>query len=173
RYYVLTIPFLYLQVGPFVTLVAGMFTVSKLLKHNETTAALAAGVSARRLLAPVVIGAALAAAGMFALRETLATTLAKQRDKVFYVLDKKQLDQVYTGVHIRSLDGSVVTLSEFRPATGNPPVPEARGLTVIPLALSQSWRIDADRAVFVRKSDGTTGWQLENGTRQDVAGRQP
>ncbi len=172
RYYVLTIPFLYLQAGPFVTLLAGMFTVSKLLKHNETTAALAAGVSARRLLAPVVVGAVLAAAGMFALRETLASTLANDRERVLYVLENKQTDQVYTGVHMRTLNGSVVTLSEFRPRTGKPPVAEARGLSVIS-SVSQLWQINADRAVFVRKSDGSASWQLEKGVRKDFAGEQP
>ncbi len=34
RYYVLNLPFLFLQAGPFVTLTAGLFTVTRLLRHS-------------------------------------------------------------------------------------------------------------------------------------------
>jgi hypothetical protein len=59
RYYLLNVPFVFLQVGAFVTLVAGLFTVSKLLKHNETIAA--AGRRRQRAppAAPVFLGGAL------------------------------------------------------------------------------------------------------------------
>jgi len=54
RYYLLSVPFLFLQVAPFVTLVASLFTVSKLLKFNETVAATRGG-RVDAMNAPVVI----------------------------------------------------------------------------------------------------------------------
>jgi lipopolysaccharide export system permease protein len=65
RYYLLQLPFLYLQMSPYVTLVAGMFMAARLARNNEVVAALNAGVSVRRLLATVYLGALLLAGGMF------------------------------------------------------------------------------------------------------------
>lgn len=169
RYYLLDIPFLFLQVAPFVTLVASMFTVSKLLKHNETVAALAAGVSAHRLLMPILFLAGLTAVGMFELREGLSFQLGNKRDAIKYVLDKKVWDQVYRNLFLKDLSGSNVQLVEFRPATGNPPFAEVRGLRAVLPSVSQWVKIEADRAVYVRRG-ATTGWRLENGVQHEVSG---
>lgn len=169
RYYVLYVPFVFLQVAPFVTLVAGLFTASKLMKHNEVTAALAAGVSMQRVLAPVFAGAALCGLGMFELRETLIPTLGRQRDAAKYVLDEQQYDEVYSDLWLRDLDGSVVHLKEFRPAAGSPPVPEVRGLEATLRTVSQWSSTEATRAVY-EKRDGQWAWWLENGVRREVVG---
>jgi lipopolysaccharide export system permease protein len=68
EFYVLQLPFLYLQMSPYVTLLAGMFTAARLSRSNEVVAALNAGISVRRLLFPVYLGASLLAVGMFLLR---------------------------------------------------------------------------------------------------------
>lgn len=169
RYYLLDIPFLFLQVAPFVTLVASMFTVAKLLKHNETVAALAAGVSAHRLLMPILVMAGLVALGMFQLRESLSVRLGYKRDAIKFVIDKKAYDQVYKNLFLKDLSGSNVQLEEFRPATGNPPFAEVRGLRVLLPSATQWVQIEADRAVYVRRGS-TTGWRLENGVRREVSG---
>ena len=168
-FYLLKVPFVFLQVGPFVTLVAGLFTVSKLLKHNETIAALAAGVSAQRLLAPVFLGAATSALLMFALRELASFRLANKRDAVQYVLDHKQYDRVYPYLWLRDLNGNQVLLKEFRPATGAPPVAEVRGLDATLRSVEDWSRTTADRAIFVER-EGVRGWKLENGLRRELRG---
>jgi lipopolysaccharide export system permease protein len=180
RYYLLDVPFLFLQVGPFVTLVAGLFTVSKLLKVNETIAALAAGVSSWRLLAPVYLLGALCGAGMFGLREIASTDLAARRDALRYVLDNKSKDQVYANVWLRDPNGSAVRLDEFRPATPLPPeanagatpnAPEVRGLEATLRSPSQWSSTEAPRATYVAR--GTRmGWKLEGGVHREVAGSQ-
>ncbi|MBL8859078.1 MAG: LptF/LptG family permease [Planctomycetes bacterium] len=172
RYYLLHIPFLFLQVAPFVTLVASMFSVAKLLKHQETIAALAAGVSAHRLLLPVLVLACLAGGAMFALREGLSFRLANKRDALRFVLEEKNYDQVYRNLFMRDLSGSVVQLQEFRPSTGEPAFAEIRGLRAV-LATNREWvTIEADRAVYVQRGTGT-GWRLENGRRSDSLGTRP
>jgi lipopolysaccharide export system permease protein len=169
RYYLLHIPFLFLQVAPFVTLVASLFTLSKLLKYQETIGALGAGVSAHRLLAPILVLAAAAGGSMFLLRESLTANLANRRDGLRFVLEEKNYDRVYRNLFLRDLSGSVVHLGEFRPATGEPPYAEVRHLRAV-LATGSEWvTIEADRAVYVRRGTGT-GWRLENGTRREVEG---
>ncbi|MFO1010429.1 MAG: LptF/LptG family permease [Planctomycetota bacterium] len=165
RYYLLQVPFVFLQVAPFITLVAGLFTVSRLLKHHETIAALAAGVSAHRLLAPIFLMSAGVAAGMFGLREALAFDLANKRDAVRFVLENKKLDRVYPHLWLRDLNGSFVHLTQFRPSVGDPPVAEARGIDAIVPSTGQS--IEAARAVWVERN-GRTGWWLEGGVYREV-----
>lgn len=167
RFYLLNVPFLYLQVAPFVTVIAGLFTVSRLIKHNELVAGLSAGVPAQRLLAPVFVGAALAAVGMFWLREAATGTIGLKRDMLLHVLEERTLDRVFEDVWFRDVYGNVVKLGEFRPATGDPP--EARiedveatltvgGLTVL---------VRADSARWEQFPDGPD-WHLENGIREEI-----
>lgn len=168
RYYLLSIPFLFLQVAPFVTLVAGLFTTVKLLRYNEVIASLSAGVSSRRLLAPVFVGGALCGLGMFELRELLGSSLARQRDAVKYVLDEKTFDVVYEELWLRDLNGSVVHLKEFRPGTESRP-PEVRGLQATLRSVARWSSTQAARATYETRN-GRLGWWLEGGTRQEVRG---
>lgn len=169
RYYLLHIPFLFFQVAPFVTLVASMFTVAKLLKFQETVGALAAGVSVQRLMLPMLVLATVIGLAMFGLREGLSFKLANKRDALQFVLNEKHYDRVIRNLFMRDLSGSVVQLQEFRPATGSPPFAEIRGLRAV-LATNREWvTIVADRAVYVQRGTGT-GWRLENGRRTDENG---
>ena len=79
-YGVLNLPYQFLQIAPFVTLIAGMFTVNRLLRKNEVVAMLSAGVSVHRLLLSVYIGGAVIGLGMFALREGVRFGFAEERD---------------------------------------------------------------------------------------------
>ena len=169
RYYLLNVPFVFLQVGPFVTLVAGLYTGSRLLKHSEVTAALGAGVSTHRLLAPVFLGSVLCGALMFGLREMAGTALGRQRDAAKFVLEHEKYDEVYSELWLRDLNGSVVHLSEFRPEAGSPPAPEVRGLEA---TLRSSERLSSTEAANARYESrrGVTGWWLENGWHREVLG---
>jgi len=180
RFYLLHVPFLFLQVAPFVTLVAGLFTVSKLRRVNETVAALASGVSAWRLLAPVFVFGAVCAGGMFGLREVASRAIADRRDVLRFVLEEKSWDTVYENLRIRDLNGSVVLLEEFRPATPLPPeagdvpvpsAPEVRGLQAV-LRSRTHWSDTEARAARYVARGTKMGWKLDDGLREEVAGSQ-
>ena len=79
-YGLLNLPYQLLQIAPFVTLFAGMFTVNRLMRKNEVVAVLSAGVSVHRLLLPVYIGGVVIALAMFALREGVRFGFAEERD---------------------------------------------------------------------------------------------
>jgi lipopolysaccharide export LptBFGC system permease protein LptF len=165
RYYLLHLPFLFLQVAPFVTLLAGMFTLNRLLKHNEVVAMLGAGVSAHRLLLPVLIFGALLAAGMFGLRELAGARLADARDALLDVLDEQRLERVYADVDVHDLSGSIVFLKDYRPADGPGAVPRAGGLVAIVTDGEHYVRVEADGATW-----NGAAWELENGIRRQVGG---
>jgi len=170
-YYLVQTPFLYLQVAPFVTVLAGLFTVSRLVKNNEIIAALAAGISARRMLLPIFAGGLLAAAGMFALRELATGTLGFQRDALLDLLDQRREEQVIENLWFRDDYGNVVRLIEFRPSTrpvsGGAPIAEVRGLEVTLQEEGVAKLVRAPRAVWTHYPGGDA-WRLEGGRVQEV-----
>jgi lipopolysaccharide export system permease protein len=170
RFYVLNVPFLFLQAGPFVTVIAALFTVSRMIKHNETVAVMAAGVSAQRLLLPVIASGVLAALGMFVLREGLATTLAPQRDALLDMLEKKRLEPIYKSVWLKDLKGDVVHIRTFLPSTGEPPTAVLLGVEVTSKRRNAYILQRADRAVWTATAAGPR-WVLEGGILEEVDNR--
>lgn len=163
RYYVLHLPYLFLECAPFVTLVAGMFTVNRLVKKNEVVAALGAGVSAQRLLLPVLLGGVAAAVAMFGIREWTGQRIAGPREALHDMLDKKRTEQRYEALWLRDLSGSIVRLGTFLPGRGGPAGAEVEGLEAILRSSDGVVVINALRAVW----NGDTGrWELEGGVRR-------
>lgn len=165
RFYALNTPFLYLQVAPFVTTAAGLFTLSKLNRYNELVACLNAGVSAQRVLAPLYLGALLVAGGMFALREGATGALGQQRDALKDMLDKHRLERVIEDVSLRDLAGNIAVLEEFRPGASR-----IDGLQVAGLRGNSLFFISADRAFYDHHPSGKPGWRLENGHLRETTG---
>jgi len=148
QYYALQIPFLYLQVAPFVTMVAGLFTVSKLVKNNETVAAMAGGVSVHRILASIFLGGCLAALGMFGLREAATSAFGFKRDTLYDFLDNQRDERVFEDLWFSDDNGNDVRLGEFRPATGDPAVAEILDLRAYYREAGVDRTLRAERAVW-------------------------
>jgi lipopolysaccharide export system permease protein len=164
RYYALNTPFLFLQVAPFVTVSAALFTVVKLTRHNELVACLNAGVSARRTVAPIFVGGLLAALGMIALREAATHTLGPERDRLRHLLDTHTEGWRLANVRSRDVYGNVFGAKEFHPDRGEVVdmwIVGRRGPTVILLS--------AQRAQFV-DSGASRGWVLEGGVLSEETG---
>lgn len=165
RYCALNMPFLYLRVGPFVTTAAALFTVSKLIRHNELVACLNAGISARRLLMPIFAGAVLAALGMVGLREGATKVLGDQRDALRDVLSEQRLYRVLSNVWLRDLAGNIVHIREYYPATD-----EAHGLEVAGERGASLISITAEIAKWEEGPDGRMHWRLIDGERYESTG---
>ncbi len=131
RYFALRIPFLYLDMSPYVTLVAGLFTAAKLTRFNEVVAALGAGVSVRRLFAPVLLIASLMAGGMFLLREWATTEIGAQRTALRDRLEEKRPHPVLENFFVYARTGQRVHVQEYHLGGPEPgaPQPEIRVLT--------------------------------------------
>lgn len=63
-YYAINVPFLFVTIGPFVTVIAGMFAVARLLGANEIVPMLFTGRGIVRVLTPLFAVGVLSAAGM-------------------------------------------------------------------------------------------------------------
>ena len=128
KYYLLQLPFLYLQMSPYVTLVAGMFTATKLARNNEIVAVLNMGLSTRRLLLTVYLGAVLLALGMFGLRELATRELGLHRDLLHDRLREQRPELVIENLWVHDQRGRPVRLREFRLGSETNAA-EARGLS--------------------------------------------
>lgn len=162
RFYALQIPFLYLEMSPFVTLIAGLFATSRLSKANEIVAVLGAGVSSRRLLAPLLVCASVLALGMFGLREWATGSLGLQRDALREELLERRERPEYRGIWVRSAEGVTVRVPSFEPGGGPNGEPLVRGLS------SQVERdgvlhvVEADQALAIPPYDEGR-WRLVGG----------
>ncbi|MBM3978104.1 MAG: YjgP/YjgQ family permease [Planctomycetes bacterium] len=165
RYYLLHVPFLYLQVAPFVALVAGLFSVSRLLKDNELVAALGAGVSAQRVLAPILCGGLLLAAGMFTLRQWAAERLSFERDLVRDALVERRAAPEYENVWLKDRAGSTVRLGRLRLGGGG----EAAEVGDLWALVSSGGTWISLRAERARWDARAELWRLEGGQREVVS----
>jgi lipopolysaccharide export system permease protein len=164
RYYALNAPFLFLQVAPFVTVSAALFTIVKLSRHNELVACLNAGVSARRAVVPLFLGGALAALGMVALRELATERLGPERDRLRHLLDTHTAGWRLEDVWMRDIAGNVVGAREFHPDEGR-----IEGLEVVGARGPTLISVSAQRARFTTR-EGTPGWELEDGVLREETG---
>jgi len=167
-YYLFNLPSLFLQAAPFITLIAGLFTLMRLLGNNEVGAVLAAGISGRRLLLPIFFGGLVATIGMVALRETATTTILPVRDSLRFILEEKSNDLVYKTLRMRDLSGSLLRLGEYRPATEGG-APQGRDLAAH-LREGDHWvyNITAKHFTYAERN-GQWGLALEGGERMEVS----
>jgi lipopolysaccharide export system permease protein len=163
RYYALHLPFLYLEMSPFVTLVAGLFAAARCVRNNEVVAALGAGVSARRLFAPLLLGALLLAGLMFALREWATDSLSRERDFLRERLLEQRSEVIYENLWVRDASGQRLRVEEYRPATK-----EGRGLLAYFTTNEATVSVDAAVMHQPRREDGRWHWTLEDGYRTRV-----
>lgn len=165
EYYALHLPFLYLQMAPFVTLVAGLFTGVRLVRDNEVVAAYNAGVSPQRLLLPLLFGAALLAIAMFALRERATESLGLRRDLLRDRLEHRRGEPVYERFWMKDAAGAPLRLGEFRMAGAQRAQHEIRDFSAHVVERGRWTSITAQRAAWNAQRGR---WQLEGGTREVV-----
>lgn len=169
RYYLLSLPYLFLQVAPFITLLAGMFTVNRLIKTQEVTAVLAAGMSARRLMMPVIVLGGALGIGMFGLREAVGGRVASERDTLRYILTERTFEVAFEGITLTDPSGSPVLVDRFHPAPVDGGPPRLEGLKVIAYDGRSGGRSDYIRTEAQRAYWNDENWVLEGGVRSRIA----
>lgn len=163
HYYLLHLPFLYLEMSPFVTLVAGLFTAARLVRNNELVAGMGAGVSSRRMFAPIYVGALVLAGCMFLLREWATDSLGHQRDALREYLLEQSDEVVYHNLWVRDTDGMRLRLEEYRPVDR-----QGRGLLARFTGDQTAVAIDAERIWAPTLVGGRWRWSLEGGSMTHV-----
>ena len=162
RYYLLKLPFLFLEVAPFITLVAGMFTVNRLLKKNEVTPVLSAGLSVHRLLLPVFLCGLALAAGMFGLRELVVGSMANKRDALLYQLEYPGQERILEDVAVQGRNSSTVFLGTVH-ADAKPM--RVQGLSGSKREGDQNVILQADLGVWDEQENH---WKLVGGIQRTV-----
>lgn len=164
RYYLLNLPFLLLQFAPYITLLAGLGTVTQLLRHREWTPILVAGRATWRAFLPILVAAGLLSTGLGLLRESVLPNLLREHEglqrQFFNQIPWQPKDLWARG------EGDVrLHAGLFRPGAE----PLIRDLEVFALdASGKDERILAQRAVWRGGA-----WQLHQGVRVHSEGEEP
>lgn len=174
RYFLANLPFFLHVTAPFIPLIAGLYALSRLLRSNELTPMVVAGVSLFRVLRPVFTWSALFAALVFANQELALPKLA---------LDQKHLTQRLKGRSSRELTNLPIIADK----KGNrfiieryDPHPRRRAITGLVLSrtetddqgqLALTRHVYAPTAHFVERTETRgRGWVLGEGAYEEKLG---
>lgn len=122
QFYGLRLPFIFLQVAPFVTVMAAMFAITRLRRSNELVPMINAGRSLFRILAPIYIFSILLAVFMGLVQQYVAPGLADQRWKLDKLLFSGKDRRVISGnypldnqrwVHVQDYDVDAQRIAWF------------------------------------------------------------
>jgi lipopolysaccharide export system permease protein len=119
HFYLAYLPFLLKDVLPFVTVVAGLFTVTHMLKSNEVAPVVAAGTSVRRLFLPLFLCGLLVSLGHIAFQELVVPALSKEQIalKRFFAGDRANATDELP--HLRDGRGTVTRAGLYGFADGS------------------------------------------------------
>jgi lipopolysaccharide export system permease protein len=160
QYYTLSLPFLFLQGAPFITLGAGAYTVVRLVQTNEWMAVLGSGISSRRMLAPVV-ALALGLAGLIlGFRDVVTEGLAQQRDLVWGRLVWGEERPWADSIWVRDRLGRPFFVRKFQMHGEATDEATIEGLEADLFVEDQWTRFHAEKAHF-RHENGRGQWTLE------------
>ena len=143
-----------------ITVVAAVFSLGKMVRDNELVAILASGVSAQRVVGPI-LGLALFFTGLWlADQELLIPSIS---DKLARGHGDVPGEEYYKAWFITDGNGSLICAPRYyvKTATFDRPVIITRRPTDRPGIWAVTGRITADKAVFNRE---TASWDLVNGS---------
>jgi lipopolysaccharide export system permease protein len=155
-YYLYQAPAIFVQVAPFVMLMAALFTVMRLQRHNELMAMLMTGRSARRVLLPV-LALTVAFIGLLVwVQEGLAPRFSLERERLKARIVEGTEDWVIPKLTMKDARGNLFTARNYHAGTG-----------VIEV-LDISGRDERGRNISVSGRDAThdpeaEGWRLFEG----------
>ncbi len=159
KYYLVNSLFVFLQIAPFITVTAGMFTVTRLMKHNEIVPMVVTGTSLYRILVPIFIGASIVMVLMVGLRETVLPRLRPLKERYRLAALKGEPERVKSNLFFIDLKGRLVSIDKYYSLSR-----KAKGLSIFSLgSLRGDWeRIMAREAVWNEKEKG---WELKGGKK--------
>jgi lipopolysaccharide export system permease protein len=156
RFYAYQMPTILVQVAPFVMLMAGLFTVMRLQRHNELMAMLMVGRSARRIAAPILVLTVVFIAAQVWVQEFLAPRFALAAKRLDAQVSEGRADWVIEGITLKDASGFLLSIRNFRVNDGVVEEFHASGRD----ARGNNVSISGHDAVF---DAGTRGWRLFDG----------
>lgn len=166
RFYGLQIPFLFLGVSPFVTLIAGLFSGARMSRTREIVAVLDAGVSVRRAYGMILVCGVLASLAMFSLREWVGEELAFRRNLAHDRVAEHREFPIWERLWVRDDQGRSWQVGQFEPGREDAP---AR------IDKVRAWLSGANGLIEVRAEGGVwdaAGWSFQSAHRTNSSGRE-
>ncbi len=115
EFYLTLIPFIWLQLLPYCVPVAAALCIARLLRHNEIAPLLTAGVSMRRVLAPIVVSSLLVTLLMVYAREDLVPDLGRRHMTLSRILSRAEPDRISLVPHFHDVDGGRLSMAAYMP----------------------------------------------------------
>jgi len=165
RWYGVWTPFLFEQIGPFVTVTAGMFAVTRLMGNNEIAPMLFCGRSLHRIMLPVFLMGIGTAGIMVGMREYVLPALVEAKDDLFSVLHEGKVELVVEDQLFELVDGNALLVDVLRPKTD-----QIEGM-VLYLREQGGYVqafVAASHADFKERGERGPGWYLTHGRRTDL-----
>lgn len=158
-YYALNMTVYFRDISGVITVVAAAFSLGRMVRNNELVAMIASGVSAKRIVGPILVLSifftALAVADQELLIPALSDRLVRDKDEI-------RGRHSYTVWFFTDGHGSLVCSPTYdaETATLHHPTIITRRPTAQPGVLEVTGRISADAAIY---NEQTAGWDLLNG----------
>ncbi len=94
RFHVVSSPWVFVTVAPFVTVIASMFSLSRFMRSNEIVPMIFTGRSMFRILTPVVVTGILSALAMAAVWEFAMPTVGRSMDRLRESMGDQEIEEV-------------------------------------------------------------------------------
>ncbi|MBN2490301.1 MAG: LptF/LptG family permease [Planctomycetes bacterium] len=172
RYFTANLPLLLHATAPFLTLVAALYTLSRLLRTNELTPMVVAGVSLYRVLRPVLLWTGAFVALVFVNQELVLPGLAHDQEHLNRRLKGKSSRELTALPIFADRLGNRYILRRFDPL---PPRQSITGLALVKTGRDPAGRLVLERKVVAptaryqeRTEKEPRGWILGDGSYEEV-----
>jgi lipopolysaccharide export system permease protein len=117
RYYAFSMPFILTKLGPFAALLAAMWTIQKMAKDQEITAAQVAGISLHRVMAPILVGGAVLSLGLWGIRQQVLPRIAIEHHELEGLMRGKTQRLIEGPLLVRDSQGGRFSIQTYDPST--------------------------------------------------------
>ena len=117
RFYLMKTPEIFLMVAPFLTVMAAMFSVTRLRKSNELIPMVMAGISIHRILLPTFVMAGALLLGMVLVQEYVAPACAEKRMVEAAFLFEQEPALLLDQEVFWDMDGKEIVVRKYNVAT--------------------------------------------------------
>ncbi len=124
RYYLYNVPLIFVQIAPAITLMAAMFTMTRMARSGEIVPIKSSGISLFRTLAPILAAATWLALATIVVQEMLIPRLATRLLEMQILSVGKRAQ--YHAVTLLDENGAIVYSERFLPHNDPPQIEEIR-----------------------------------------------
>jgi LPS export ABC transporter permease LptG len=156
RFYLYKAPTIFVQVAPFVMLMAALFTVIRLQRHNELMAMQLTGRRSARVLAPVFVMTVLCVGLIVVVQERVIPRVAQERDQLENMLIRGDQEWVIGTIRVKDARDYILNVTDYRVGEEMIGKLNVSGTD----SLGRNIHVYGEQAVYDAES---RGWRLKNG----------